>query len=124
MTMYLEPALRLLFGLQLLFWGLNGFGGWIKIPPSGAVIENFVKACYQTKFIMPLVKVAEIFFGAFLLIGFVVPATLIALFPIVFVITGLHMLHNPRPWGVLIPFCIPYVILILLHSPTWLRILH
>lgn len=122
--MHFELGLRLIFGLQLVFWGLNGFGAWIKIPPSGPVIDRFVGACYETRFIMPLVKITEIIAGLFLLIGFMVSATLVMLFPIIFIITGLHLLHNTKPWSVLIPFSVPYFILLLVHSPTWLRLLH
>lgn len=124
MGFYFEVALRVLLGFQLVFWGLNGFFHWIKIPPSGPVIDGFVEACYRTKFIMPTVKLLEIIFGFFLLIGFLVPASLLGLAPIVFVITGLHLLHNPKPWGVLLPFCGPYAILLIIHSLTWLRLFH
>jgi hypothetical protein len=66
MNFYLEAGLRIILGFQLMFWGLNGFFNWVKIPPSGPVIENFVSACIQTKFIMPTVKIFEIVFGFFL----------------------------------------------------------
>ncbi len=124
MNFYLEAALRGILGLQLLFWGLNGFFGWVKIPPSGPVIDNFVDACHQTKFIMPTVKILEILLGVFLILGFMVTVSLLTLAPIVFVIAGLHLLHNPKPWGVLIPFCLPYVALLFVHSLTWLRLFH
>ena len=119
---YLEFVLRILLGLQCMFWGLNGFFNWVKIPPTGPVIEAFVSACYQTKFIMPSVKFLEIILGFFLVIGLVVPASLLGLAPIVFVITGLHLMHNPKPGRVLMPFSLPYAILLFIHSLTWLRL--
>lgn len=124
MSFYFELVLRILFGLQMVFSGLNGFFHWMAIPPSGPVITKFVEACYETKFIMPVVKLMEIFFGLFLIIGFMTPASLLILAPVIFVITGLHLFHNPKPWMVLGTCSAPYLILLTLHSGTWLRLIH
>jgi hypothetical protein len=48
---YFELALRWIFGLQIAFWGLNGFFHWVKIPPSSEVIEKFTQACIETRFL-------------------------------------------------------------------------
>ncbi|WP_295903807.1 hypothetical protein [uncultured Bdellovibrio sp.] len=124
MSEYIEIIFRWAFGLQMVFWGLNGFFYWVKIPPSGPVIDKFVEACIETKFIMPIVKLVEIFFGAFLLLGFAVPLSLTVFAPLIFVITGLHLFHNPKHWGVLGPITVPYLVLIFLHGGTLLRLVH
>ena len=108
----------------MLFWGLNGFFHWVPIPPQGAIITKFVDACIETKFIMPVVKLMEIFLGLFLLIGFMVPASLVLLAPLIFIITGLHVFHNPKPWMVLGTCSLPFLILLTIHSPIWLRLAH
>lgn len=121
---YVEIGFRWFFGAQMVFWGLNGFFNWIKISPAGEVIEQFVKACIDTKFIMPTVKAFEVLFGLFLVIGFMIPVSLVCLSPLIFVITGLHAFHNPKPWGVLISYTFPFVVLLFLHKEPLLRLIH
>ncbi|MEK2689170.1 hypothetical protein [Bdellovibrio sp. GT3] len=114
----IETACRVVFGLQMVFWGLNGFFNWLKIPPSPPVIERFVGACYETRFIMPTTKIAEILLGLLMIVGFAVPLTILLIAPIVFVITFLHLLHNPKPWGVVIPITLPFAIVVGFHLPA------
>lgn len=121
---YIEIGLRWIFGLQMVFWGLNGFFNWIKMPPAPPVIERFVHACIESRFVMFSVKMIEIIFGVFLLLGFVVPFSLLVFAPLLFVISGLHILHNPKPWGVLISYTLPYSILLTIHGGTLLRLFH
>ncbi|MNJ91298.1 hypothetical protein D3C87_89490 [compost metagenome] len=116
---WFEIALRWVFGLQMVFWGINGFFHWVIIPPSGDVIQSFSEACIKTRFIMPTVKVLEIGAGALLLAGVAVPLCLILFAPLVFVITGLHIFHNPKPWSVILPISFPYVILLLLYTKNF-----
>ncbi len=124
MNEYIEPALRGIFGIQMLFWGLNGFFHWIQLPPASPAIEKLISACIESRFIMFTVKSIEVLFGACLVLGFMVPLSLLMFAPIMFVITGLHLLHNPRPWLVLISYTFPYTILLLLHGDTLLRIVY
>ncbi|WP_413558935.1 DoxX family membrane protein [Bdellovibrio sp. HCB209] len=113
----IEVVCRIAFGLQMAFWGLNGFFHWLKIPPSPPVIEKFVDACMETKFIMPTVKTLEILAGLSLVLGLAVPLNVMLMAPIVFVITLLHLLHNPKPWGVVIPITLPFAVIIGFHIP-------
>lgn len=124
MSDYIEIVLRWIFGLQMVFWGLNGFFNWIKLPPASPVIEKFVLACIESRFIMPTVKMIEIICGAFLLLGFAVPVSLLVFAPLLFVISGLHALHSPKPWGVLLSYTLPYALLLLLHGNALLRLVH
>ncbi|MGZ3802247.1 MAG: hypothetical protein ACXVCL_18910, partial [Bdellovibrio sp.] len=104
------------------FWGLNGFFNWVKIKPVAPAIENFVQACIETKFIMPTVKMIEIFFGLFLILGFMIPLSLAVFCPILFVITGLHVFHNPKPWGILLSFTIPFLVLLILYRSAFFEL--
>ncbi|WII72588.1 hypothetical protein QJS83_01725 [Bdellovibrio sp. 22V] len=124
MSEYIEIGLRWIFGFQMLFWGLNGFFHWVPIPPSPKVIDDFVAACMQTRFILPTVKIIEIVFGAFLLFNFIVPVSLLVFAPIMFVVSGLHLLHNPKWAAVLIPLSLPYLVLLVVHSGSLLRLVH
>lgn len=121
---YIEMGCRWFFGLQMLFWGLNGFFHWVKIPPSGAVLEGFINACIETRFIMPTVKMIEVFGGLLLVLHIGIPLLLAAFAPLIFVISGLHLLHNPKPWGILITTTSPYLLLVFLHSSHLLRLVH
>lgn len=124
MTEYLELFFRWAFGLQMIFWGLNGFFHLVPIPPSSDKINKFVEACIETKFLMPIVKIFEILFGICLIANFMVAVSLVTLAPILFVVTGLHVFHNPKPWGVLATCTVPYLILVLYHAPALLRLVH
>ena len=112
---WLDIGSRFVLGAQLAFAGLNGFFHWIPIPPSSPVIDQFSKAMIDSKFIMPLVKICEITFGLLLVAGLFVPLSLIVLGPIVLLITGLHLWHNEKPWGVCLPITLPYLIALALN---------
>ena len=109
---------RIAFGLQMAFWGLNGFFHWVKIPPSPPVIEKFVEACIETRFIMPVVKVIEIVCGLLLAVGVAVPLNMMIIAPIVFIVTFLHLVHNPKPWTVVIPITLPFAVVMGYHLPA------
>jgi uncharacterized membrane protein YphA (DoxX/SURF4 family) len=111
--MWVEVIFRWILGLQLVFWGLNSIFHWRPIPPSSAAINDFTEACIKTKFIMPTVKLIEIAGGLLLLAGFHIDIALTALAPLIFVITGLHVLFNKKSWEVLIPITLPYLVLMI-----------
>lgn len=116
---WVEIIARWILGLQMLFWGLNSFFNWKQIPPSAAPIENFVKACIETRFLMPTVKLVEILGGALLLTGYGTLLAEVVLAPLIFVICGLHLRHNPRGWTVVLPLALPYLVILLLNAPAW-----
>jgi len=119
MLEWTELIFRWIFAGQILFWGLNGFFHWKAIPPSADFINEFTEACVKSGFIMPTVKIFEVVFGSLLLTGFARGISLIALAPIVFVITGLHVRHNKKAWEVLVPISLPFLILVILNFEKW-----
>lgn len=121
---YAEIFFRWAFSVQMIFWGFNGFFQWLPVPPANPVIDRFVQACNETRFIMPTVKIFEIIFGVLLLFSVAIPLCLMAFAPIMLVITGLHALHNPKGFQVLVPLGIPYAVLILYHHHGLLRLVH
>lgn len=121
MFYYIELVCRWIFSLQMIFWGLNGFFNWINIPPSGEGVGKFVQACVDTRFIMPTVKILEIVCGILLLCNFLVILNIFIFAPIVFGITMLHVLHNPKPWGVVLPIAVPFAIILGLNFHSLFR---
>ncbi len=121
---HFELLLRYTLGIQLIFWGLNGFFHWRQIPPSAKVIDNFTTACTDIRFIMPIVKIFEVVFGVFLLANFAVPLALVLLAPIIFVVTGLHALFSKKSWKVLVPISLPFAVLVILHYEAWRKLLN
>lgn len=112
---WFEILLRWTLGLQLLFWGLNGFFHWKPIPPSSDFIGRFSDLCHESRFILPTVKIFEIVFGFLLLTGSGTLLALVGLAPIIFVISGLHAFHNNKAWQVLLPITLPYLLLSILN---------
>ncbi len=117
-----ESFIRWLFALQMLFWGLNGFFLWVKIPSTPERIDRFVAACIETGFIMPVTKALEVVLSVCLLANFLVPLSLFLFAPLMFVITGLHVFLNPRPFAVLLSCSLPYGILLWIHAPNIYKI--
>ncbi|XGC80603.1 DoxX family membrane protein [Bdellovibrio bacteriovorus] len=124
MSYYLEIICRWSFGLQMVFWGLNAIFNWVKPPTPSPRMDAFIGSCVDTQFIMPTVKFIEIVFGAFLVLGFLVPLSLIVFAPLMFVLTGLQIFLNQRPVGFLVTFFVPYLILLILHRENLLRVIH
>jgi uncharacterized membrane protein YphA (DoxX/SURF4 family) len=120
---WIETILRWTLGLQMLFWGLNGFFNWKPIPRSDDLITRFADLCYESRFILPTVKIFEIVFGALLLTGSGTLVALIFLGPIIFVITGLHLFHNKKGWQVIFPITVPFVLLVLLNGSLFKNLL-
>lgn len=112
----LEIASRWILGLQLIFWGLNGFFNWKQIPPSDPRIERFVQACIEIRFLMPTVKCLEIIFGVILLTGYGTVLALVGIAPILFVICGLHILFNKHSGRVVMPLALPYLIALMMNG--------
>lgn len=124
MIEYFELAVRWIFAGQMLFWGLNGFFHFLALPPSDPVINRFTESCIETRFIMPTVKILEVVGGFFLLLNIAVPLVLVLFAPVVFVITGLHLIHNKKPWGLLASITLPFLLLLFFHHEALLRITH
>lgn len=115
MLSHIETSLRILFSVQMLFWGLNGFFHWITPPPSSATIDHFTEACLRTKFLMPIVKSIEVICGFLMLVNLSVPLCLIFFAPIVMVISLLHLIHNPKSYSVLLPITLPFLVVLFFH---------
>lgn len=81
MNSKLVTGIRLLLGLMLVVFGLNGFLNFIPQPaPPEAGVAYF--AALMSAGVMPLVKALEVIVGVLLLANFFVPLALVLLAPI------------------------------------------
>lgn len=105
--------IRTIVGLYFLYWGLNGFFQWKAVPQNALAFESFIARLHSIPALMSVVKLIEVGAGGLLLLGIGVPFALIALAPIVLVITLLHLILNFKlGWGVALQVFISFVILV------------
>ncbi|PWU22051.1 MAG: hypothetical protein C5B49_01460 [Bdellovibrio sp.] len=115
---------RITFGAYILFWGLNGWFGWLPIPRNAIRFESFMTALAETGYLLEIVKVIEVLSGVLLLVGWQVPLALLALAPVVFVICSAHLwLNFAKGWRVAIIVGVPYLILFAQFLPVFTKIL-
>lgn len=92
----LTLAIRLIFGLIFVVFGLNGFFKFIPMPtdiPQDMV--TFSSGLMASKYFFPLLKATEVICGLFLVTGYFVPLALVILAPIVINIFLVHAFLNP-----------------------------
>jgi len=88
------------FGLALLFFGLNKIFQFIPLPEHQGFAQSFLDHLTQSGYILPIIMVAQIMAGLSLLLNRFVPVALIVMFPISLNIFLFHAFHAP---GALIP---------------------
>lgn len=107
--------LRLWVGAYFIYWGLNGFFGWSKVPPNSVKFETFIGKLMKIPVLMTAVKLIEIVAGGLIVSGFQVLAGLVLLTPIVLVIVLSHLILNfARGWRVALLVLLPFSLLIVL----------
>jgi len=91
MTTKLATAARIILGLVLTIFGLNGFFGFLPMPPVSPAAATFMGAIVGTGYLMYLVMIVEVSVGLLLLINRYVPMALILLAPISVNIIAFHL---------------------------------
>lgn len=89
-------AIRIIFGLIFVVFGLNGFFNFIPMPqdmPQDMI--TFSSGLMVSKYFFPLLKGSEVICGLFLLSGYFVPLALVILAPIVINIFFVHAFLAP-----------------------------
>jgi len=81
---------RVLLGLPLVVFGLNGFLNFIPVPPPEGAAATFMGGLAAAGYFFPLLKATEIVTGLLLLSGRFVPLALTILAPIVLNIVAYH----------------------------------
>lgn len=90
---------RLVLGLILLVFGLNGFLGFIPQPPAPEAGGAFLGALAASGYVMTLVKAIEVVVGVLLLAGFFVPLAAVVFMPIAVNIFLYHAVLDPSMPG-------------------------
>lgn len=85
-------AARVLLGLPLVVFGLNGFFQFLPMPPMEGDAATFMGGLAAGGYFFPLLKATEIAAGLALLSGRFVPLALTVLAPIILNIVAFHAL--------------------------------
>lgn len=83
---------RVLLGLIFFVFGLNGFLGFIPLPPHEGAAAAFMGGLAATGYFFPMLKLTEIAVGLALLANRFVPLALVVLAPITVNIVAFHAL--------------------------------
>lgn len=88
---------RMLMGLALVTFGLNGFLHFMEPPSDGVPPQAlaFINALEQSGYMFPLLSGAQIFCGVLLVTGVFVPLALVVFAPILVNIVGYHIFVDP-----------------------------
>lgn len=90
LTHKLPLVARVLLGLPLVVFGLNGFLQFLPQPPLEGDAATYMTGLAATGYFFPLLKATEIAAGIALLSGRFVPLALVVLAPIVLHIFAFH----------------------------------
>ena len=88
-------GLRLILGLMLVVFGLNGFFQFLPTPPPTGEGAAYLGALAGTGYFFPFLKATEVLVGVSLLAGLYVPLTLVILAPISIHILLYHLFLDP-----------------------------
>jgi len=100
----LPAAARILLGLILLVFGLNGFLQFLPMPPLPDAAGAFLGGLAATGYMFPLIKGVEVLVGAALLLNRFVPLALTVLAPISVNIVAFHLFLDPK--GLALPIIV------------------
>jgi uncharacterized membrane protein YphA (DoxX/SURF4 family) len=96
----LPTVARVLLGAIFFVFGLNGFLHFLPQPPAPPRAMAFGGALAATGYFFPLLKATEVFAGALLLSGALVPFALTLLAPIIVNIVAFHAFLAPGNYAV------------------------
>jgi uncharacterized membrane protein YphA (DoxX/SURF4 family) len=96
----LPTVARVLLGAVFFVFGLNGFFHFLPQPPAPPAAMAFGGALAATGYFFPLLKTVEVFAGALLLTGALVPFALTLLAPIIVNIVAFHAFLAPGNYAV------------------------
>ncbi len=92
----IDFAVRIILGMGLVFFGLNGFFQWIA-PPQGSETEMiFMMALASAGYIFPITYAVQIISGLTFLTNRFVPVGLLILTPILINIVLVHLRFSPE----------------------------
>jgi hypothetical protein len=94
---YLAPCARVLMGLALFVFGLDGFLHFMPQPtePPSESAMGFAIGLMKTGYMFPLIKGTEVVVGALLLSNRFVPLALVVIAPVIVNIFAFHAFLDP-----------------------------
>jgi putative oxidoreductase len=111
-----DLLVRIILGIGLVFFGLNGFFHWMT-PPAGPEEETqFLISLGSAGYIYPVVYLVLTFSGVTFLLNRLVPIGLLILAPILLNIVLIHLNFNPE--GVLFG-AIFFLLMLVLFFTRW-----
>lgn len=122
--MNLVQIAQIFLGAYFLFFGINGFLNWIKIPKPNPRMFEFISAIDRAQFILPIVKVIEIVAGALLISGYAVNLAIFLLLPISLVIILSQLfLNRPKGLDVVLFITVPFLVILISKWSVWFEFL-
>ena len=88
---------RIVFGLPLIVFGLNGFLGVIPVPKMTPEAEAFLRALVDTGYMLPFWKGTEVVCGIAIVSGLYLPLALVVISPVMLNIIAFHLWLDPNP---------------------------
>ncbi|MEK9657276.1 MAG: hypothetical protein VW378_02745 [bacterium] len=123
MKAMIQKGSRYLFGSTFLIFGLNGFFGFMPLPPvspeAGALLGAFAK----TGYFFPMIKLIEIIVGLLLVSNCFVPLALALIAPLLIGITSIHLFLNPAGLPLMIFLHGLHLLLVISYKNSYLSVL-
>ncbi len=89
-------GLKIIFGISLILFGLNGFFKFIPLPEKEGFAALFLQTLQQAGYLMPTIACIQIFTGITLLLNRATFLGLLVLLPISYNMAFFHLLHDPQ----------------------------
>jgi putative oxidoreductase len=106
-------ALRMVLGVILLFFGINGFLQFMPAPEMGGAAGAFMSALLATGYMIPLVSLLMVVVGLLLVINRFTPLALVLLVPLSVHLVLFHIfLDLASIWAALVVFVLNVVLLL------------
>jgi putative oxidoreductase len=86
---------RVIYGIFLLTFGLNGFFSFFPLPEMTEEAGTFMGSLVQTGYILPIVGALQVVVGLLLIVNKFTPLILIVIFPIMLNAFLLHLFLDP-----------------------------
>lgn len=99
MSAQIKTGARLVLGLVLVVFGLNGFLNFLPQPPLAQPALDLIMAMAGAGYLLKMVKVTEIAVGLALLSNSYVPLSLVVLAPVSVNIVAFHAFLDPAGIG-------------------------